>query len=375
MEAPKEDGAPNKNGSWTGCIGMLQRGDIDVDSYGRGIRINPAVDYLSPALRVPRVMIANRPEGSAPHMWVYLRVFSPTQWLIYLAALVLMTIGLFFITFVRGETKSMSVGSRREHCDQYELNTLSSYVALVYLYTIQMGSHTNADQAATRIITLTLSLLAFMMFVFYTTDITAEMTSGPPKIPVRTFDDIIHHDYKVVLSSSYLENILASEIPGSAKHMIYKTHVEPRDRLMNMGEAFKELSMDPKTLYYSCICAMATKYARPYQKQLVALSLDDDGYAMSSSRLLKDSEFLSIFNYYQLKLHEHGINKRIYKKHHMVFFTNKMFGMTEVLPLGYSNVMFTFICLGFGICNSLLFAAIERMVKRSTCMDNHRYTK
>ena len=364
VEAPKEDGVLYKNGSWTGCIGMLQRGDIDVDSYGRGIRINPAVDYLSPAYRVPRVVIANRPEGAAPNMWVYLRVFGLTQWLIYLSTLSLIAIGLFFINFVKGETKSTSFGSKSKKRDQYELNTLSSYIALVYLYTIQMGSHVNADQAATKIITLTLSLLAFMMFVFYTTDITAEMTSGPPKIPVRSFDDIIHHDYKVILSSSYLKTILASEEPGSAKHTVYNNYVEPRDRLMTMGEAFKELSMDPKTLYYSCICAMATKHARPYLKQLVALSLDDDGYAMSSSRLLKDSEFLPIFNYYQLKLHEHGINKHIYKKHHMVFFTNKMFGMTEVLPLGYGNVMFTFICLGFGICISLIFAIIERMVER-----------
>ena len=37
VESLKERGAPAKNGSWTGCIGMLQRGEIDVDSYGRGI--------------------------------------------------------------------------------------------------------------------------------------------------------------------------------------------------------------------------------------------------------------------------------------------------------------------------------------------------
>ena len=364
VQSPNEAGYILANGSWTGCIGMLQKGQIDVESSGRGIQNNPVVDYPSPAYRVPRVMITNRPEGAAPNMWVYLRVFGLTQWSIYLASLVLIAIGLFSINIVNRETTSISFGSKRGYRDQYELNAPPSYVALVYLYTIQMGSHTTADKTAARIVSLTLSVLAFVMFAFYTTNITAEMTSGPPTIPVRNFDDIIRHDYKVILSSSYLKKILASEEPGTAKHTVYKTYVEPRGKLMTMGEAFKELSMDPKTLYYSCKCAMANKRARPYQKQLVAISLDDDGDAFSSFLLLRESEFLPLFNYYMLKLHEHGIEKWIYKRHHMVFFTNEQFGMTEVLPLGYDNVMFTFMCLGIGICISLLSAAFERMVKR-----------
>ena len=364
VESPYEGGSMLANGSWSGCFGMLQRGEIDVDSYGRGIRNNPMVDYLSPAYRVPRVMIANRPEGAAPNMWVYLRIFGLTQWSIYVASLVLIAIGLFFINIVNSETTSISFGSKRGHQHQYELYTPISYISLVYLYTIQMGSHTTANQAAARIISLTLSILAFLMFAFYTTDITAEMTSGSPKIPIRNFDDIIHHNYKVILSSSYLKKILASDKPGSAKHTVYKTYVEPRGKLITMGEAFEELRRDPKTLYYHCKCAMANKRARPYQKQLVALSLDDDGYALSSIILLKDSEFFPLFNYYLLKLYEHGIEKWIYRRHYMVFFTNEQFGITEALPLGYNNVMFTFICLGIGICISLLFATIERMAKR-----------
>ena len=78
----------------------------------------------------------------------------------------------------------------------------------------------------------------------------------------------------------------------------------------------------------------------------------------------RESEFLPLLNYYLLKAHEHGVNKWIYRKHHMVFFTNQQFGMTEALPLGYSNVMFTYICLGLGICVSLLVASVERVMKK-----------
>ena len=243
VEAPKEDGASFKNGSGTGCIGMLQRGEIDVDSYGRGMRNNPMVDYISPAYRVPRVMIANRPEGAAPNMWVYLRIFGLTQWSIYVASLVLIAIGLFFINIVNSEKTSISFGSKRGHQHQYELYTPISYISLVYLYTIQMGSHTTANQAAARIISLTLSILAFLMFAFYTTDITAKMTSGPPEIPIKNFGDVVHFNYKVITYSTFIENLLASSKPGSAKREVYDNHFEMKK---DLDEIVSEMIRNPK---------------------------------------------------------------------------------------------------------------------------------
>ena len=361
VETPRKKGTLLRNGSWTGCFGMLQRGEIDIDSRGRGIENIPLVYYSTPAYRVPRVFITSIPEGAAPNMWVYVRVFELRQWSIYLAALVMVFMGMYLLHAMDSKGTFKSFGTKRGNQHQYELKSACSYIALVYLFTIQMGSHTSTNHTSTRMLTLTLSMLTLLIFAYYTTDITAEMTSAPPKIPVRNFEDIIHHGYRVILSSSYLESILAGAKPGSAMHIVYKTYIEPKETLMTMSEAFEEVINHPKTLYYNCKCAMANMKAKPYQGKLVALHVDDVGDAMSSFVLPSDSEFLPLFNYYLLKAHEHGIEKRIYKKHHMAFFTNQQFGMTEALPLGYKNVMFTFICLGIGICVSLLIASIERM--------------
>ena len=89
-----------------------------------------------------------------------------------------------------------------------------------------MGSHTNSRKLATRLLTLTLSFLTLMMFAFYTTDITAKMTSGPPGIPIRTFEDVVYQNYKVVTFADYYKDLLKNSNPGSAKHEAYNHHLQ-----------------------------------------------------------------------------------------------------------------------------------------------------
>ena len=65
-----------------------------------------------------------------------------------------------------------------------------------------------------------------IMFISYTTDITAEMTSGPPKVPIRNFDDVTLHGYKVIVWSGYYKSLLANAKPGTAKHNVYLNNFE-----------------------------------------------------------------------------------------------------------------------------------------------------
>ena len=67
----------------------------------------------------------------------------------------------------------------------------------------------------TRILTFTLSMLTLLLWIYYNNDITAEMTSGPSGIPVNTFDDVIHYNYKVVTWSTYLIDLLRGSEEGT----------------------------------------------------------------------------------------------------------------------------------------------------------------
>ena len=54
-----------------------------------------------------------------------------------------------------------------------------------------------------------MAVLTLMVYIYYTTDVTAEMTSGVPEVPVHTFEDVIEHGYKVIVSSGYNEYLLS----------------------------------------------------------------------------------------------------------------------------------------------------------------------
>ena len=365
VETPNERGRPLQNGSWTGSIGMLQRNEIDVESTGTGISLEryPAIDFPSPAYRVAKVLFGKKPTGSAPNTFVYMQVFGVRQWLIVVAFLILLVISTSSIHALSREGAVRAYGIKRGNKAQYELNSLASSIAFVCLYTIQMGSHTNTKQMATRLLTLTLSMLTFLVWVHYTTDITAEITFEAPKIPVRNFEDAVHHGYKVVVSSPFLRDSLGAEEPGSAKHLIYKTYLEHGEVLDKPEVAFQKIATEGDTLYYNCKCALAR--AKQYHlDQVVALSLDDSSYAYASFALNLGSEFLPLFNYYLLKALEHGIERRDFKSTHTKLFTNEEFGMPEPEPLGFKNTMFVFILLGFGVCASVLIALAEFLVQR-----------
>ena len=67
-EYPK--GLGNKllaNGTWEGAFGMIQRGEIDVDSTGNGINLERTIllDFPICTHRVISRLIAGKPEGNS----------------------------------------------------------------------------------------------------------------------------------------------------------------------------------------------------------------------------------------------------------------------------------------------------------------------
>ena len=74
--------------------------------------------------------------------------------------------------------------------------TMTSHIAMLLLFVVQMGEH-SSNGPTIRVLSMTLAMLTFLMFMYYNCDITAEMTSGPPAIPVKNFEDVLHHGYRL----------------------------------------------------------------------------------------------------------------------------------------------------------------------------------
>ena len=122
-----------------------------------------------------------------------------------------------------------------DHCDPY------SIIGTIYLFVIQQGTHTNYHNISARMLTLTAATLSLLMFSYYTTDITAEMTSGPGDIPVHSFEDVIRHDYKVVAYSGFFSTLLADAKPGAGFnhaqtiYFLIWGHIQTRKKSLKLG--------------------------------------------------------------------------------------------------------------------------------------------
>ena len=181
------------------------------------------------------------------------------------------------------------------------------------------------------------------------------MTSGPPKIPIHSFEDVIYHDFNVIVYTPYYKMMLGQSEPGTPKHRVYNTLRQNGKGAIEVevSEARRQAIEDPKTLIF------ASPADGRMTEPLYPLQMEDASYMLLTLGLQKDSEFLQAFNYYLLKAFEHGILKKIHRKYHMRRYVNEQFGMLEPQPLGLNNVIFPFTCLGVGICVALALAAME----------------
>ena len=355
-----------ENVSGTGIIGLLQRQEVDVLSIAMGIQLQRSylMDFPLATYRQPVTLVSVIQKGAAPNMWVYVQVFDVHQWVIVIVLLILLGSVLSLVPGLKLLETKGQFGTKRGAKKEYQMNSTPSCFFLIYLYAIQMGSHTNSRRMTPRILTLTASFITFLIFVAFSTDITAEMTSNPSDIPVRTFEDVVEHDYKVVSASHYYTRLLQFAKPGTPKNVVFNSNFEKLYlKLTNTShvKALFEVISEPKTLLYTVFSA--TQFKDPekqrYFNQLFALKMDDAVYGIMTMGLQKDSEFRQIFNYYILKQFETGFSRRLYRKYHAGFFTNENFELNEPQPLGFSHVMFCFTLLALGICLSTMITIME----------------
>ena len=358
----------SKNGSWSGGVGVLQRKEADVCSFGLGILLERSfvIDFPLPVINDPITLFALKNTGIAPNMWVYVRVFGVIQWTLFMMLL---------IAFAAATT--MMLKWRREQWQDTQINYAPTAIGTSILFAIQMGEHPDTKNFGHRILTLTASFLTLLLWVYYTNDITAEMTSGPPEIGVKTFEDVLHYNYRVVAWSRHLIDQLRDSDPDTAKHEAYNRYFGNGEEAVDIVETIHDMISDSesKTLLYTQKITVIPK--SPYEKLLMdkiyPLKMDDASYNLLGYGLQKDSEFLGIFNHFLLKAMEHGIFMRLGRSIQNNFHVNEEFEMPEPQPLGSNNVMFLFILLGLGItfslttyiCESAVRKKQESLIKRS----------
>ena len=206
----------------------------DVSSYGIGAVGETALNtrkygYIETILthRTTATLIGSRPRDSHIQFWAYLSVFGFTQWSVFIALLVGFVICMTII--LRAMNKDVRDGST--------LATTLSAISIAYLYTLQLGEHQPGRKfRIATMLTLTLSMLTMLFWVYYSGDITALMTAGKnPPIPVKNFRDVLELGYKVITRNPYMhqnflkpQRVYMKTVPN--KEDIFKAYMALQDR-------------------------------------------------------------------------------------------------------------------------------------------------
>ena len=343
------------------CPLMLELHLTEVCSGGVPIKGGDKDDQTIAVDRQPQTLIAGVPKGTAPDAWVYLEVFELPIWIVFFTFMFLISTAFPIALQITRETMQ----------DLPRDGSTFDALGMVYLFTIQQGSHTERKNLSIRIMTMTMAMVTLLMFIYYGNDITAKMTAGAPPHPVKTYDDVIAYDYKVIIVGFYHLSLLRDSPTGSGKRLVYEKYFEENDPQdgkenalfrpwtgPNLNWAKDVIKTDLKTLFYcadSCVELDITPNDR-----MVALQMHDTFHTLGGFALQKNSEYLDIFNHYLLKQLEHGIVKRLFQ----LSLPQVTIGLSEPEPLAIRNVMFPFSCLGFCMIASVVMGTIEFLLAK-----------
>lgn len=342
-----------ENGTWTGCVGMLTRNFADACTAGLAwtmIRYT-AIDYTD-ALAIPTgryTLIGPSSRKTVLDMWVYAGVFGFLPLVVFVGFLLIILVGLLLTSYFAYGTEN-----------NYVERTISGS-GMLFMYVIQFGNHPEGGSNAVRIIYFTSAILTFLMFAYFTTVVTAEMTAlASLENPIQSFDDVVENEdiQVIVVTGASWTSSLRRSSPGTAKYEVFKNRIENNDNAwFETADAAREAVLtNPNTYFYSHTTQAKTGPG------FVALRMTDSTPVSGGIGLQQNGELLDILNYKMLKLAESGIIKRIDKMWPDVS-RNEEFGVAEPGALGINNVLFPFTVLATGIVTAVASSFMEYIVR------------
>ena len=118
---------------------------------------------------------------------------------------------------------------------------------------LQIGIDLPLLRVAARIVFLASALCFYLLFAYLSCDLTAKMTTEPQPIDIRSFQDVIDKDYKVVTyGKSFSVNYFKTAPKDSAMRRVYEEQMLREENALtkDYGLLFQMVNNDPKTLLY-----------------------------------------------------------------------------------------------------------------------------
>ncbi len=211
--------------------------DKDVDLCSSGLTIledrSRVIDFVSGVLeQVASISVVNPssllvgPKANPMDVTGYITILTGKAW-VALLAVGAASIGVFVFINTVLETEPAPLVLRVGHNflgGAYEL-----YLSLM-LKNDDSKLHHLPMSLSPKIFWLTQSVLTFMFFTLYTSDLTAQMTTGPPEMKLRNFRDVMDSEYTVyVRRGSALHGFFENANPTTDMHKVFRAQVKLYD--------------------------------------------------------------------------------------------------------------------------------------------------
>ncbi len=170
------------NGTWNGLVGIVADGVADMSGSGPTwtLERDTVVDFSHPLVESSMTLIAPLKKGERhkAHFWVYRDIFPPEMWLSCIGIWLALVLSWHFI-----------------------LKEVFRPITFVGLQTLQISSIVKCSNTSAKMLFCITSAFAYLIFTYYTCDLTARMTSGSPGNPIRSFQDVMDGGYHVVVQA------------------------------------------------------------------------------------------------------------------------------------------------------------------------------
>jgi hypothetical protein len=241
-------------------------------------------------------------------------------------------------------------------------------ISLVMLMIMQIGYKVSIENFSAKSLLLTTCATTWIIFTYYTSDLTARMTSGPADIPIKSFHDVKEQDFKVItMSDTSGHMFLKLSQPGSAMNSFYYNNMHENDDayIDTIEEVIDILLNTKKVLYWSSAFELAE------DSRFKALIMEDSVYANHVWAFQKNSEFTEFFNFHLSKLKESGMRDRLYST--WMYRANKDFStMADAISIGYENSVLPFLLFACGIITSIVTVAFEQVKRKIKPLKNEQ---
>ncbi len=298
-------GGLEKDGkTWNGIIRMIMDGKADICNAGltQTLARDAVVDYTIPVAKTKSTLLAPASKGHSTNFWVYMDIFPIIIWLIISGFIIVLGLGLVLL-------QVLGVNQFHKPKDPEMFSVLNGLAAGA-LQVLQIGYNLCLESQSAKILFLALSFMSYLIFAYYTCDLTARMTSRPPSVAIRSFHDVIAGEYMVYYQPATANHDeLKTSLEGTAMNAYYHSVMDNNDDLTvdSVEEGLEKILLADNRLFFSSESIIRGL------GEYTALDIMDAISGHIGFVLAKGSEFTEAFNYHLHKIEKNGLLSKFHK--------------------------------------------------------------